>query len=108
MDSTTTDRPCVCILRQGGVSCPVSAAWHSFVTTHWSKYHCYNKAQSRYDLRCLKATLIPNKHKQTNKKEDQPDCKSCHKFTLSNAFYCFDGFKPTRPLICNVPYMETF
>ena len=24
-----------------GVSCPVSAAWHSCVAAHWTKYHCY-------------------------------------------------------------------
>ena len=47
-----------------GVSCPVSVAWHSCVAAHWSKYHCYKQAPSRYDLRCLKATLNPIK--QTN------------------------------------------
>ena len=61
MDSTATGRPCVCILWRGRVSCPVSAAWHSCVAAHWSKYHCYKQAPSRYDLRCLKATLNPNK-----------------------------------------------
>ena len=60
MDSTATGRPRVCIL-----SCHVSTAWHSCVAAHWSKYHCYKQAPSRYDLRCLKATLNPNK--QTNK-----------------------------------------
>ena len=39
----------------------VSAAWHFFVIAHWSKYHCYKQAPSRFDLRCLKATLNPNK-----------------------------------------------
>ena len=43
-----------------GVSCPVSAAWHFCAAAHLSK------APSGYDLRCLKATLNPNK--QTNKK----------------------------------------
>ena len=27
----------------GGASCPVSAALHSSVAAHFSKYHCYNK-----------------------------------------------------------------
>ena len=66
MDSTTTGRPCVCIQWRSRVSCPVSAAWHSCVATHWSKYHCYKQAPTRYDLRCLKATLNPNK--QINKR----------------------------------------
>ena len=57
--------PRVCILWRGGVSCPVSAAWHFCVAAHWSKYHCYKQAPSWYDLRCFKATLNPNK--QTNK-----------------------------------------
>ena len=61
MDSTTTGRSRVCILWRGGVSCPVYAAWHSCVTAHWSKNHCFKQAPSRYDLRCLKATLNPNK-----------------------------------------------
>ena len=51
----------VSILWQGGVSHPVSVAWHSCVAAHWSKYHCYKQTPSRYDLRCLKATLNPNK-----------------------------------------------
>ena len=55
------DVPHQCILWRGGVSCPVSAAWHSCVASHWSKYHCYKQASSWYDLRCLKATLNPNK-----------------------------------------------
>ena len=67
MDSTATGRPCVCILWQGGVSCPVSAAWHFCVAAHWSKYHCYKQAPSWYDLRCLKATLNPNKQTLRNK-----------------------------------------
>ena len=46
IDSTTTGRPRVCILWRGGVSCPVSAAWHSCVAAHWSKYHCYKQAPS--------------------------------------------------------------
>ena len=37
---------CVCILWPGWVSCSVSAAWHSCVATHWSKYHCYKQALS--------------------------------------------------------------
>ena len=61
MDSTATGRPRVCILWRGGVSCPVSAAWHFCVAAHWSKYHCYKQAPSWYDLRCFKATLNPNK-----------------------------------------------
>ena len=64
MDSTATGWPRVCILWRGGVSCPVSAAWHFCVAAHWSKYHCYKQAPSWYDLRCFKATLNP---KQTNK-----------------------------------------
>ena len=60
---TTTGRPCVCILWRGGVSCPVSAAWHSCVAAHWLKYHCYKQAQLWYDLRCLKVTLNPNNNK---------------------------------------------
>ena len=70
MDSTTTGRPSVCIPQQDGVSCPVSAALHSCVAAHWSKYqcHCYKQALSQYDFRCLKAMLNPNKqtNKQTN------------------------------------------
>ena len=60
MDSTARNWPCVCILWRGGVSCPVPAAWHSCVAAHWSKYHCYKQAPSRYDLRCFKAMLNPN------------------------------------------------
>ena len=45
------------------MSCPLSAAWHSSVAAHWSKYHCYKQAPSRYDLRYLKAMLNPNKQK---------------------------------------------
>ena len=60
---TATGRPLVCILWRGGVSCPVSAAWHSCVAAHWSKYHCYKQAPSQYDLSCLKTTL--NLSKQT-------------------------------------------
>ena len=66
MDSTATGRPRVCILWRGGVSCPVSAAWHSCVAAHWLKYHCYKQAPSWYDLKCFKATLNP---KQNNDKK---------------------------------------
>ena len=34
-----------------GVGCPVSVAWHSCVASHWSKYHCYKRASSWYDIR---------------------------------------------------------
>ena len=34
---------------------------NSCVAAHWSKYHCFKQALSQYDLRCLKATLNPNK-----------------------------------------------
>ena len=61
MDSTAIGRPRVCILWQGGVSCPVSVAWHSCVVAYWSTYHCYKQAPSRYDLRSFKAPLNPNK-----------------------------------------------
>ena len=64
MDSTATGRPRVCILWRGGVSCPVSVAWHFYVAAHWSKDRCYKQATSSYDLRCFTATLNPNK--QTN------------------------------------------
>ena len=65
VDSTVTGRPHVCILWWvGRVSCPVSAALHSCVAAHWSKYHCYKQAQSWYDLRCFKSDVKP---KQTNK-----------------------------------------
>ena len=50
----------VSILWWVGVSCPVSAAWHSCVATHWLKYHCYEQTPSWYDLRCLKAMVNPN------------------------------------------------
>ena len=66
MDSTTTGRPCVWIPWRVGVSCPESVEWHSCVTAHWSKYHCYKQAPSRYDLRCLKAMLNFNPNRQTN------------------------------------------
>ena len=46
MDSPTTGRPCIFILSEGGVLCPVSAAWHSCVAAHWSKYHCYKHVPS--------------------------------------------------------------
>ena len=42
----------VCKQWSVGVSCPVSVAWHSCVTAHWSKYHCYKQAQSQYNLGC--------------------------------------------------------
>ena len=59
-----TGWPCVCISTvTGGVSCNVSAAWYSCVAAHWSKYHCYEQALSRCDLRCPKAKLNP---KQTS------------------------------------------
>ena len=35
MYNTMTGPPCVCILWRGGVSCPVSAAWHSCEAAHW-------------------------------------------------------------------------
>ena len=72
MDSTAIGLPCVCILWRGGVSCPVSAAWHFCVAAHWSKYHCYKQAPSWYDLRCFKATLNPNK--QTKPTETDLRC----------------------------------
>ena len=62
MVSTATGWPRVCILWRGGVSCPLCAAWHSCDAAHWSKYHCYKQALLRYDLRCLKVTLNPNKN----------------------------------------------
>ena len=41
------DRSALCLYTvTGGVSCPVSAAWHSCVAAHWSKYHCYKQAPS--------------------------------------------------------------
>ena len=61
MDSTTAGWPCVCIQWWDGVSCLVSATWHSCVAAHWSSI---TATPSQYDLRCLKATLNPNK--QTN------------------------------------------
>ena len=66
MDSTATGWSRVCILRRGGVSCSISAAWHSTVAAHWSKYHCYEQAPSWYDLRCLKATLHLNKQNKVS------------------------------------------
>ena len=48
MESTATGRPRVCILWQGRVSCPLSAAWHSCLAAHWSKCHCYKQAPSLY------------------------------------------------------------
>ena len=77
--STATGRPRVWILWRGGVSCPVSAAWHSCVAAHWSKYHCYKQAPSRYDLRCLKAPLNPNKQK-TKQTFYRADCVKQSKF----------------------------
>ena len=65
MDSTTTGRPCVCILWRSGASCPVSAAWHSSLAADWLNYYCYTQASSWYGLRCLEATL--NSNKQTQK-----------------------------------------
>ena len=75
MDSTTTGRPCVCILWRGGVSCHVSVycdgvGWHVMClhgiflcgsTSYLSKYHCYKRAPARYDIICCKATLNHNK-----------------------------------------------
>ena len=49
---TMTGLPCVCILWQGVVSCPVIAAWHFSVAAHWSKYHCYKQVSLRFHLRC--------------------------------------------------------
>ena len=40
--------------------------WHFSVAAQWSKYHCYKQAPSRYDLKCLKATLNPNKQRKQN------------------------------------------
>ena len=58
------DMSCVCILWRGGMAFPVSAAWHSSVAAHWSKYgttatsrHCRDMAAD------VKETLIPNKQK---------------------------------------------
>ena len=64
MGSTVTSRPRVCILWRGGVSCPVSAAWHSCVAAHWSKYHYYKQAPSWYDLRCLNKQTRRNCHNE--------------------------------------------
>ena len=74
---------CVCILWRGGVSCPVSVycdgvrchvlylrhgipVW----AAHWSKYHCYKQALSRYDLRQTNKPLTlhistPMSHKES-------------------------------------------
>ena len=43
----------------------MSVALHSSVTAYWLKYHCYKQAASQYELRCLKATIKPNKQIQT-------------------------------------------
>ena len=64
MNSITTGRPCVYILRRDLVSCPVSALWHSRVSaygqsiTATSTYRCDMTSDM---LRCLKATLNPDK-----------------------------------------------
>ena len=50
----------------GYMSCPVSAAWHSCVAAHWSKYHFHKQAPSPNDLRCLKANLTPRDQKCYN------------------------------------------
>ena len=45
-----------------GVVCHVLCLRHGiFWAAHWSKYYCYKQAPSRYDLRCFKAMLNPNK-----------------------------------------------
>ena len=54
----TIGRPHVCILRRGGVPCPVSAAWQSCVAAQWSKYHCYKQAPLSYMTSDIKVTLI--------------------------------------------------
>ena len=46
----------------GVMSCVCGMAF--CVAAHWSKYHCYEQAPSRYDLRCLQATLNPNKQRK--------------------------------------------
>ena len=54
--------PCLYTVTGWGVmSCVCGMAF--CVAAHWSKYHCYKQASSWYDLRCLKATSIPNKQK---------------------------------------------
>ena len=57
-----SDRSARCLYTVTGRRCPVSVAWHSSVEAQTLKYHCYKQALSRNDLRCLKATLSPNKH----------------------------------------------
>ena len=52
MDSTTTGRPCVCVLWRYGLTCHVSGAWHSCVAAHRLKDHCYRQAPPQYVLRC--------------------------------------------------------
>ena len=88
-----------CILWRGGVSCPVSAAWHFCVAAHWSKHHCYKQAPSWYDLRCFKATLKP---KQTNK-------QIVHSTFQSRwSFFTWAMLEPKRPdlhcIITNIGY----
>ena len=61
MDSITADRPCVCILWRGGCVMSGVCDMAFLFAAHWSKYHCYKQAPSRYDLRCLKETLNTNK-----------------------------------------------
>ena len=41
------------------IVCSISSKYASHL--NWSKYYCYKHAPSRYDLRCLKASLNPNK-----------------------------------------------
>ena len=55
--STAAGLPLVCILWRDGVLCPVSAAWHSCVAAHWSKYNCYKQTPLWYYLRWLVSWL---------------------------------------------------
>ena len=62
MNCTATGRPCVCLFTGCVVvSCVCGIAFLCGSTLVEVAYHSYKQGPSWYDLRCLKATLNPNK-----------------------------------------------
>ena len=60
--STQWIEHCVSVLRQGGVSCPMSAAWHSSVAAQWSKKLC-NACRCPCNMTSFKSDIKPQQIK---------------------------------------------
>ena len=67
MDSTTTGRPCVCVLLRGVKSCPVSATWYPSMPTFGQS----TTAASRH--RCDMTVYVQDTLNPTNKQTRMAD-----------------------------------